>query len=228
MIDLGKSQKKESLINEDSLTAKLLEKMMPALKEMVQTTVEESIKKALGGKQKEKDINKNKNEDKNGDGDGAGVENEVEDESESGDEDDDEDLYWTPPEPSIPSAKTLSQQALEKIGELLKLQLPKWTCDEQRVAMEAVLECQKDVMAIMRTGSGKSMLMIIPSLLEKKKITVGVLPLKSLLSDYQWKLDEQRIPYEIFHNQRSPKLTGHCNLILIKLDRNVGNKSWQS
>ena len=191
LIELAQPKKAGKAVDEDSIVAKLMEKMVPALKDIVQTAVEDAVKKALKAKTQEEEEEEKMNE----------------------------DLYWTPPALHSPVPKSLGQQALERIGGLLKLTMPKWTCDEQRVAMEAVLECQRDVMAIMRTGSGKSMLMIIPSLLEKNKVTVGVLPLKSLLSDYRRKLDEQGVPYEVFHSQRSPKLTGRCNLVLVTIDQ---------
>ena len=200
VIKLPKSQKTGSVIDEDSVVAKLLEKILPALKEMVQTTVAEAVKNTL---RVGEDRSKSKDEE------------EYEDEDE-----DNEDLYWTPPHiPTPPPIETLGKQALDKIGGLLKLTKPSWSCDEQRLAMEAVLELKKDVMAIMCTGSGKSILMIIPLLLEKNKVTISILPLKSLLSDYRWKLDEQGVPYEVFHSQKSPKLTGHCNLVLVTINQ---------
>jgi hypothetical protein len=113
----------------------------------------------------------------------------------------------------------LEKQALTEIGKLLKIQQPSWTCDEQRIAMTKVLEAKEDVLAIMQTSSGKSMLMVIPSLVEENKITIGILPLNSLLSDYRRKLSNQGVPFEVFHSSLSPNLTGKHNLILVTIDQ---------
>src|SRR5208283_6150562 len=58
-----------------------------------------------------------------------------------------------------------------------------------------------------------------PPLFEKKRITVGIVPLNSLLLDYSRKFDSQHIPYEVFHSRRSPKLTGQHNLVLVTVDQ---------
>ncbi|KAF8871107.1 hypothetical protein CPB84DRAFT_1855201 [Gymnopilus junonius] len=47
-----------------------------------------------------------------------------------------------------------------------------WTCSEQLEGIKAMLRLKKDVLAILPTGAGKMMLVIIPSLLEKDQITV--------------------------------------------------------
>jgi len=117
------------------------------------------------------------------------------------------------------SSDLLEMQALAQIGTLLKIKQPSWTCDEQRIAMTKVLEAQEDVLAIMQTSSGKSMLMVIPSLVEENKITVGILPLNSLLSDYCRKLSNQGVSFEVFHSTLSPTLTGKHNLILVTIDQ---------
>lgn len=111
------------------------------------------------------------------------------------------------------------QEALACIGSLLDIAKPTWTCEEQKVAMKAVLAHQQDVMCILRTSAGKSMLLVVPPLLEKKRITVGIVPLNSLLLDYSRKFDSQHIPYEVFHSRRSPKLTGQHNLVLVTVDQ---------
>ena len=113
----------------------------------------------------------------------------------------------------------LEQQALAQIGKLLKIKQPSWTCDEQRIAMTKVLEAKGDVLAVMQTSSGKSMLMVIPSLVEENKITIGILPLNSLLSDYRRKLSDQGVSFEYYHTTLSPNLTGRHNLILVTIDQ---------
>jgi Helicase conserved C-terminal domain/DEAD/DEAH box helicase len=111
------------------------------------------------------------------------------------------------------------QEALSCIGSLLDIAKPTWRCEEQKVAMQAVLANRQDVMCVLRTSAGKSMLLVVPPLLEKKQITVGIVPLNSLLLDYCRKFDSQHIPYEVFHSQHSPKLTGRHNLVLVTVDQ---------
>lgn len=128
---------------------------------------------------------------------------------------------------SHPSAGThvfgpspLSQQALQAMQHILGTPTVTWKTETQRLAMLAILEHQADVVAIMPTGSGKSMLMVIPAVLDSHSITVGILPLKSLLMDYQRKLTQQGIPHEVWTGTDGQQmLTGHVNLILVLVDQ---------
>ena len=125
-------------------------------------------------------------------------------------------LHSLAPSPPISHTTPTVDQALVRMGLLLHQTDPKWTCQEQCIAMQAVLECKQDVLAILKTSSGKSMLMVIPALLEKNRVTVTVLPLKSLLMDYIRKLKMQGISFEVFD---STPLTGQHNLILVTIDQ---------
>jgi superfamily II DNA helicase RecQ len=108
-------------------------------------------------------------------------------------------------------------QALDKVRSLVGDANATWTCDAQRDAMEAVLALETDVMALMCTGSGKTMLAVVPSLLEES-VTVVVLPLKSLMMDYRRKLDRIGVLYEEFKAE-STSLSGAKKLILVSADR---------
>ena len=125
-----------------------------------------------------------------------------------------------------PKHKHTLQDALSTMSCLLKISNPTWTCNEQQIAMQATLECQKDVLAIMRTSSGKSMLMVVPSLLENDKITIGIVPLNSLLLDYSRKFKAQGVPFQIFHSHDSPTLHGDQNLVLTIVDQ-ARTKLWK-
>ena len=113
--------------------------------------------------------------------------------------------------------------ALHKIRILTGNPTATWTCKEQQLAMQAVLNLTSDVLALMRTGSGKTMLGVVPSLVEKNKITGVVLPLKSLMADYIRKLDDMRVPYEVF-NSSSTKISGTKNLVLVSVDMAQSSK----
>ena len=78
-----------------------------------------------------------------------------------------------------------AEDALTKMQEVLQDPSIGWTCVEQREAMMAVLQRETDVVAILPTGGGKSMLAIVPSLLETHMATVLVVPLNSLIMDYE-------------------------------------------
>jgi superfamily II DNA or RNA helicase len=112
---------------------------------------------------------------------------------------------------------SLMAQALDKVRSLVGDPNATWTHDAQRDAMEAVLRLKTDVMGIMCTGSGKTMLAIVPSLLEDA-ITVVVLPLKSLMMDYRRKLDGMGVLFEEFTSSTT-MLSGASNLVLVSADR---------
>ena len=91
-----------------------------------------------------------------------------------------------------------------------------WTSEVQQEAITAVLALESDVVAIMRTGAGKSMLAIIPSMIEDA-VTLLVLPLKSLVADYVRKLEAMDVGFELFESTTSV-LHGHANLVIVSAD----------
>ena len=130
-----------------------------------------------------------------------------------------EPLNFTSTSQHIPNAeKNIMAQALHKIQVLAKKPTATWSCKEQHTAMKAVLNLTSDVLALLRTGSGKTMLAVVPSLLEKHSITGVILPLKSLKADYIRKLDEMKVPYEEF-TSTSRRISGSKNLVLVSMDR---------
>ena len=111
----------------------------------------------------------------------------------------------------------LEERALEALRRIIQKPDTTWSCPEQRMAVTQVLNLKTDILAIMRTGSGKSMLMILPTLIEGNKITVGVLPLRSLMLDYERRLTEMGLDYEKYEGGVS--LRGASNLILVSADK---------
>lgn len=105
--------------------------------------------------------------------------------------------------------------ALTAMRQCLGLPHADWTCDEQRDAMVAVLERKTDVMALIKTGGGKSMLAIVPAVMAPQETTVVVLPLQSLMTDYKKKLDRMNVLYEAYEGD---SLAGIYNLILVSAD----------
>ena len=90
-----------------------------------------------------------------------------------------------------------------------------WTCPEQRDAMVAVVQRQTDVIALIKTGGGKSMLAIVPAVLAPQETTVVVLPLRSLMTDYKKKLEDMNVRYEAYEGGT---LNGIANIILVSAD----------
>ncbi|OBZ66042.1 ATP-dependent DNA helicase tlh2 [Grifola frondosa] len=127
---------------------------------------------------------------------------------------------------SISSNQDIEHQALQVLRQILNKPEAKWTSDAQRVAMLEVLTRKRDVLAIMATGSGKTMLMTVPSIMESDQVTVGILPLKSLLMDYQRKLEAAGISHEVWMGKNQTRLSGLSNLILVLVDQ-ARKGSWK-
>lgn len=115
----------------------------------------------------------------------------------------------------------LDAKALGALQGVLKDNSATWTSQGQRQAVLATLLCKSDVIAILATGAGKTMLALIPSILEPQSATVVIVPLKSLLADYERKLANMHISFEVFStsNSAQQKLSGQCSLILVLIDQ---------
>ncbi|KAG6867384.1 hypothetical protein C0993_003524, partial [Termitomyces sp. T159_Od127] len=120
----------------------------------------------------------------------------------------------------------LEALALQGLRKALNNPTANWSCSAQKEAVTAVLACKGDLCAILRTGAGKTMLAIIPALLETDKVTVVVLPLKSLVADYVRKLTAMKIPFELYNGSNGQDITGQHNLILVSADR-IRRESWR-
>ncbi|KAG5337017.1 hypothetical protein C0989_011180 [Termitomyces sp. Mn162] len=120
---------------------------------------------------------------------------------------------------SLASGSELERLALSGLRRALDNANATWVCEEQRLAVLAVLRREGDVCAIMRTGSGKTMLAIIPALVELNSVTVVILPLRSIMTDYHRKLHAMKIPFEYYGGEKERQLTGEHNLILVSADR---------
>jgi len=119
-----------------------------------------------------------------------------------------------------------ANQALATMQTLLHNQDIAWASEQQRQAMAAVLAQQTDVVAVLRTGGGKSMLAIIPSILERDQgATVLVLPLKSLIMDFERRLKSMGVPFQIYDSGKG-NLNHTDNLILVTVDQ-ACTKGWR-
>jgi superfamily II DNA or RNA helicase len=118
-------------------------------------------------------------------------------------------------------------EALRAMRQVLGDESAVWRSEEQRQAMRVVLEGKRDAVVILRTGGGKSMLAIIPSLLEKNEATVLVLPLNSLLMDFQRRLTSMGVPFQTYdRNVNEGALNSKDNLILVTADK-ARSQGWR-
>ena len=99
-----------------------------------------------------------------------------------------------------------------------------WSNMGQKLAVMSGLEWKKDVIVILPTGSGKSAVVATIAKMEKLKVTAVLCPLRSLLSDWQRRLDRLQYPYEVF-NPVTPTITGQNPIVLVSLDATV-RPSW--
>lgn len=78
----------------------------------------------------------------------------------------------------------------------------------QQALLRAILQGRKDIVAILPTGSGKSLAFMLPCKLPDAKITVLVLPLVSLRVDMVRRLRELRIDFSVWspHSQATSRL----------------------
>lgn len=112
-------------------------------------------------------------------------------------------------------------QALDTLRDLLRNTSATWTSDGQRSAVLATLEWSADVLALLSTGSGKTMIPIIASRLEPHNTVVVIVPLRSLLMDYERKLNKMKIGYYVFEANRCSEdgFPYEHNLILAVIDQ---------
>ncbi|KAJ7440531.1 P-loop containing nucleoside triphosphate hydrolase protein [Mycena galericulata] len=92
-----------------------------------------------------------------------------------------------------------------------------WTSHGQYEALKEVAALERDVLVNLPTGSGKTVVAVLSSRVENG-YTVIVLPLISLMEDWERRLDKLGIPYERFEGAKNPHLHGRHNIILVTSD----------
>jgi hypothetical protein len=94
-----------------------------------------------------------------------------------------------------------------------------WRTPHQWTAIQHVLAWKSDLCIIMPTGSGKTVVTLIPTLMDGD-VTIYILPLNSLIMDYKRRLDDMKIAYDYF-NGDNPHLRQDVSIILVSVDRAV-------
>ncbi|KAI6140236.1 hypothetical protein BKA82DRAFT_4363753 [Pisolithus tinctorius] len=213
----------------DEIATKVMDKLMPALKGMLQ----EVFQSTTGGPSERTDKGKGKErerEEEQGQSTShAKAQSGISDRSPIWDHSDIEleqtDIHVQSAEPRTSGQSATLDQALQKMQGLLKNPSASWKSEEQHVCMATVLKGETDLVAVLGTGAGKSMLAIIPSMVQPKEATVLVLPLNSLMLDYQRRLEEFRVPYQVYGADKP--LSSSTNLILVTADRAL-TPQWRS
>jgi Superfamily II DNA helicase len=112
----------------------------------------------------------------------------------------------------------MEKKAKNILRHLLKKPNADWSCEEQRKGVLEALRLKNDIVAVMKTGSGKTMIPVIPAMMEQRLITVIVLPLKSLVADYVRRFTDMGIPFQLFMGHKTQRLDGIHNIILVSAD----------
>ncbi|KAF8162342.1 hypothetical protein K438DRAFT_1618458 [Mycena galopus ATCC 62051] len=115
---------------------------------------------------------------------------------------------------------------LSAVRELLGNPTAGWKDITQYEGIRECLALQRDVVITSKTGSGKTLIAVVPSLIEDA-ITVIVVPLISLLEDWERRLDEFGLAYERFKGAAEPTIAGRANLVLVTSDM-VKEKAWET
>jgi superfamily II DNA helicase RecQ len=118
----------------------------------------------------------------------------------------------------------IERNSLTALRATLNNDAAQWTSPEQRNAIIATLKRESDVIAMLKTGGGKSMLAILPAIMEIDKAVVVVLPLKSLMTDWERKLKAMGVPFQVYNHSHS--LSTNINLILVSADK-ARFKTWR-
>jgi hypothetical protein len=120
------------------------------------------------------------------------------------------------PDPHLLEPPPPNRDLLESLKELLGPDAT-WKNKLQYDSVQALVALERDVIMALKTGDGKTLAAVLPSRVENG-YTVIVVPLKSLMDDWERCLKGFNIPYERWLGAENPKLEGLCNLILVSSD----------
>lgn len=115
-------------------------------------------------------------------------------------------------------------QALECLQKVTKNPNATWKSPLQLEAIKHVYAEEHDILLVMATGGGKTMAIIIPTLMDDS-VSVIVLPLNSLITDYKRKFDEMELKYDSYTNN-TKTLRQDVNFIFVSADLAKTN-SWK-
>lgn len=108
------------------------------------------------------------------------------------------------------------QQALSLLAKLTGKKDAVWSSPLQWEAIHEVILLRNDMLVVMATGSGKTMVALIPTLMDGD-VSVIVLPLNSLITDYKRKLEAMDVPYD-HYTSSTRSLKQDINIVLVSAD----------
>ena len=92
----------------------------------------------------------------------------------------------------------------------------KFSCPEQAVLLEMMMRRTHSVLAILSTGSGKTLVILMQASLQKHLVTIVVLPLSSLHDDLKRRALQLRVSYSRW--QPNGKFNPDVNLISVSIE----------
>jgi hypothetical protein len=93
-----------------------------------------------------------------------------------------------------------------------------WTSSLQWQAIAQVYQREEDVIAITATGSGKTMIAVLPTLLgADNELALILLPLNSLITDYKRKFTAMNIPFDVY-DHHTTSITPGTKFLFISTD----------
>ena len=107
-------------------------------------------------------------------------------------------------------------KALKLLRQLTGKPQAHWTSDLQWEAIQHVYNLDKDVLLVMATGGGKTMVAIIPTLMDQD-VSILVLPLNSLITDYKRKFAQMGLQYDHYTSQ-TQSLRTDVHFIIVSAD----------
>jgi len=102
---------------------------------------------------------------------------------------------------------------LLQLRAFLKNPSAQFTCPEQAILLELMLQRRQSVLAILGTGTGKTLIILMQASLQKDLVTIVVLPLSALHDDFKRRAAELQVSY----SQWSPKGKFNINVSVISV-----------
>jgi len=122
------------------------------------------------------------------------------------------------------SEEALEARALGLLRRYTAKPNAQWTSNLQWQAIAQVYQREEDIIVITATGSGKTMVAILPTLLgEDNELALIVLPLNSLITDYKRKFDAMKIPYDVYSTNKT-FIKPYAKFLLISADVTISSQ----
>lgn len=85
------------------------------------------------------------------------------------------------------------QSLLQSLRDFRKDESAQFTCPEQAILLELMCQRRESVLAILRTGAGKTATILLYAHMHRTKVTVVVLPLSTLHDDFARRAQESGV-----------------------------------